>query len=104
MVRRMSVLALSGLCVLALAMPAFAGERDLWKHSAGAFLNTQGNDWVEKAPDGSTYYFKEQKRTEDFVLLYDRSRDCYVRLFNDRCLVKFGSGSYDEYYRGRWRQ
>jgi hypothetical protein len=101
-VRQLPVFALACVVVLGFTLTARAGDRDLWRHGKGAFVNSRGNEWVEKAPDGSTYYFKERTRTEAYILLFDSSRDCFVRLYNDHCLVKFGSGRYEEYYRGRW--
>src|SRR5262249_61022824 len=102
-VRQLPLFALACVVVLGFTMTAKAQDRGLWSHSRGVFVNTKGLDWVEKATDGGVYYFKERTRTEDYVLLYDASRDCFVRLYNDRCLVKFGSDRYEEYYRGRWR-
>jgi hypothetical protein len=72
-----------------------------WRHPDGHFENVNGTKWVEQSPDG-TFRFEEQKRGDDFVQLYDASRDCHVRLYGDRCMVKFGDGRYQEYYRGHW--
>jgi hypothetical protein len=41
--------------------------------------------------------------TAGYVELYDRSRDGTVRLYGDRCMVKFpGMPRFEEYYGGRW--
>jgi hypothetical protein len=101
--RQLPLFALACVVVLGSTLTARAGERELWRHSKGVFVNTGGGDWVEKAPDGGTYYFHEKFRASDYVLLYDDSRECYVRLYRDVCLVKFGKGSYEEYYRGHWK-
>src|SRR5262249_28259372 len=101
-VHQLPLFALACVVVLGFTLTAQAGDRDMWRHSKGAFMNSPGSEWVEKAPDGATYYFKERTRTEEYVLHHDASRDCFVRLNNDHCPVKFGSGRYEEYYRGRW--
>jgi hypothetical protein len=98
----MSLFVLACVVVFGVALTAEAVDGELWRHSQGVFVHTRGIDWVEKASDGGVYYFKERSRTEEYVLLYDGSRDCFVRLYNNRCLVKFGSSRYEEYYRGYW--
>jgi hypothetical protein len=99
---RHSILAMAA-CLLTLAWvsTASAAERNYWKHSDGHFENTTGNNWVEKIK-GNTNRFKEVERTERYIELYDAGRDCTVRLFNDRCMVKFGNKKFEEYYNGRW--
>jgi hypothetical protein len=89
------------LLVLICAATAMAAERNYWRHSRGHFTNTKGNHWEEKI-DNATYHFEEKDRTEAFVLLYDESRKCHVRLFNDHCDVRFGDGAYSKYYDGKW--
>jgi hypothetical protein len=79
------------------------GERLVWRHGQGHFENTRGNTWVEKSPDG-TFYFVERRRYEAFVELYDGSRDCTVRLYPHRCLVRFGPGPFEQYYTGYWER
>src|SRR5262245_11999998 len=101
-VRQLPLFALALVVLLGVTLTSRAGDREMWRHSEGAFIKTAGVSWVEKASNGETYYFKERARTEDYVLLYDSSRDCWVRLYNYRCMVKFGSGRYEDYYRGRW--
>jgi hypothetical protein len=88
--------------VLAFAAPSQAAERNYWHHKTGHFENTKENKWEEKAPDGNTYHFYEKDRNEKFVELHDKGRDCYVRLFNDHCMVKFGNEQFKRYYEGHW--
>jgi hypothetical protein len=78
-----------------------AAERNYWRHSRGHFTNTSGNKWEEKIDD-ATFHFEEKDRTDAFVLLFDRSRNCHIRLYNDHCDVKFGDGEYKKFYDGRW--
>ncbi len=91
--------------VAAVAVPALADnrERSVWRHDLGHFENTRGNTWVEKSPDG-TFRFTERRRLDSFVELYDYSRDCTVRLYPARCLVKFGTGPFECYYYGHWER
>jgi hypothetical protein len=88
--------------VLAFAAPSYAAERNYWHHKKGHFENTKENNWEEKAPDGNTYRFHERERTQHYVELHDKSRDCTVRLFDDHCSVKFGNEPFKRYYEGHW--
>jgi hypothetical protein len=86
------------------ATAASAAERNYWHHKNGHFENTEKNHWEEKAPDDNTYHFTEKERTQHYVELHDKSRDCWVRLYNDRCEVKFGEGNFEKFYDGEWRK
>jgi hypothetical protein len=100
---RLALLTLLALVLaLAWALPALAQEaRTYWRHSTGHFENTAGNRWIEKHNKDS-YTFVERDRTPKFIELYDRGRECTVRLFDDRCMVRFGNGKFERYYDGRW--
>jgi len=89
------------LLVLVLAAPSYAAERNYWHHKTGHFENTKENKWEEKSP-GGTYHFVEKERTEKYVEIHDRSRDCTVRLFDDHCLVRFKDEPFKRLYEGRW--
>jgi hypothetical protein len=100
---RQTVLALlAGLLVLAWGSSASAGERNYWRHSQGHFENTDGNKWVEKKMGEGTYHFVETSRNDNFVQIYDKSQECTVRLYGDKCMVKHGSGAFEKYYDGKW--
>jgi hypothetical protein len=105
MARVWSLWFLALVLVPVLALPALADNRArlVWRHGDGHFENIRGNTWVEKSPDG-TFHFVERARYERFVELYDGSRDCTVRLFGDRCMVRFGTGPFVRYYDGWWER
>jgi hypothetical protein len=86
---------------MAWALPASAAERQYWRHGEGHFENTRGNHWTERH-SGDIYRFVEMDRTPKYVELYDKSRDCTVRLFDGRCMVKFGDQRFERYYDGGW--
>jgi hypothetical protein len=90
-------------CVLVLvfAATAYAKERNYWHHKEGHFENTKENRWEEKSPTG-TYHFVEKERTEKYVELHDKSRDCTVRLFDDHCTVRFKDEPFKHLYDGHW--
>jgi hypothetical protein len=100
-VNRSVVSLLACLLVLAIAAPVHAGERNYWRHKEGHFENTMENKWEEKSPSG-THHFVERDRTEKYVELHDRSRDCTVRLFDDHCTVKFKDEPFRKLYDGHW--
>ena len=91
-------------CLLVVCVASVhAEERNYWRHSHGHFANTKGNRWEEKKDD-DTYHFVETDRTDHYVELYDKSRDCTVRLFSDRCMVKadFTNNKFEKFYEGHW--
>jgi len=90
------------LFALLFVSPLRAEKREYWRHSKGHFENTKGNKWIEKASDGMTYRFIEQTRKEKYVELFDKSRDCYVRLYADHCEVKSGDGDFVKLFDGKW--
>jgi hypothetical protein len=102
MSRRSLLLAVACVVTAVIATPALAASRDYWRHSRGHFENTSGNKWVEKK-EGDTFRFVETERTENYVELYDAGRDCTVRLFDNRCMVKFGKKPFEKYYNGSWK-
>ena len=103
-VQRSIALAAACLLVLVSALPSPAAERAYWRQENGHFENTDRNHWVEKAPNGATYHFVEVVRREWYVELYDRSRDCTVRLFDNRYEVKgpWTNYRFENYGDGRW--
>jgi hypothetical protein len=96
---------LTCLLVFACAMPVLAaGDRTFWQHSQGHFENNAGTNWIEVAPGNRRFDFVEKNRTEQYLDLYDQTRQCTVRLFDDRCMVKFGNGKFEKAYDGQWRR
>jgi CubicO group peptidase (beta-lactamase class C family) len=73
-----------------------------WRHKNGYFEYVEKNTWTEKAPDGKTFKFIETDRTDDYVDLYDMTRECTVRLTNTDCQVEFKGGKFEKYYDGKW--
>jgi cellobiose phosphorylase len=92
---------LAVLITLAWVAPASAAARNYWHHSNGHFENTTENKWVEKSPDG-TFYFFETNRTDTYVELHNNARNCTVRLFPNRCMVKINDGGWQKMYDGGW--
>src|SRR5947199_5640696 len=103
MIRKPLLIALAAVALVMVSFGAAHAEntRVSWRHSAGHFELVAGGKWVETSPDGK-FHFEEQKRGDDFDQLYDASRDCHVRLYGDRCMVRFGDGRSAEYYTGHW--
>ena len=92
-------------CVLVLtfATAVQARERQYWRYHGGHFENTSGNRWEERAGD-ATYHFTEIERTEKYVELFDKSRDEYVRLYDDRQEDRKGADRhFHELRKGEWR-
>jgi hypothetical protein len=79
------------------------GQHTFWGHTSGHFKNTEGKNW-EESVSGQSYRFVERERTSDYVELYDESRNCTVRLYDNRCEVKgaFTNHEFQEFYYGEW--
>jgi serine/threonine protein kinase/Tol biopolymer transport system component len=86
--------------------PTQAGKRNVWRYGQGIFKMTKEKKWLEKTPSNVQYHFVEQGRTEKYVELYDRSRDCTVRLHEDRFEVKapFTGGKFQKWHDGAFEE
>lgn len=85
------------------ASGAPAATYRLWIYPGGFVVERGGGAWTEHN-NGGNYGFKEVARTTDFIELYDQSRDCSVRLYADRLMVK-GMGKFPvftKFYDGAW--
>jgi hypothetical protein len=64
-----------------------AEDRDYWRYADGHFEKLKDDNWIEVTKDDRKFEFKERKRTDEVVELYDSSRKTGVRLFADRCEI-----------------
>jgi WD40 repeat protein len=78
-------------------------DRSFWVHSRGSFTKIGGKDWEEKI-DQITHQFLETERTEDYIELRHKTGDTRVRLYKDKCEVRYGNGPVRGVYQGRWDQ
>jgi CubicO group peptidase (beta-lactamase class C family) len=74
-----------------------------WRHDTGYFEYTDKDKWTETGPDGATFHFVETRHTDHYVELFDKGRECTVRLTNTECQVKFNDGNFETYYKGKWQ-
>jgi hypothetical protein len=82
-----------------------AEDRDYWRYADGYFEKVKEDNWVEETKDGKKFEFKERKRTDEVVELYDRSRKLGVNLYANRCeVVTVGplKSVSKSTYEGRW--
>jgi hypothetical protein len=64
------------------------------REAEGYFRNTLGKDWIEIGSRGDKsfkFYFKEVKRNQQYVEIYDSSRLITVRLYSNKSLIKHES-------------
>jgi hypothetical protein len=102
-VSRIAVPLLAIVALTAWTQPALAGERLVWSYEGGFFADKDKKNWIEENPTGK-YFFKEVDRNEDYIELYDKSRDCTVRLYKDAMYLK-GLGQFNDFvklYDGEW--
>jgi Peptidase of plants and bacteria len=92
---------------LAASASAQSVERTRWVYDGGFLQRTRV--WVEQTPQ-RRYAFVECTRNPEFVELYDGERGYFVRLFNDKMLIRGGnegaSARYPKFvklYDGEWQ-
>lgn len=77
-------------------------KRLVWSYNGGFFLDQGNGNWIEKNPTGK-YHFREADRNAEFIELYDGSRPCTVRLYEDAMYIKGGVYSdFTKLYDGEW--
>lgn len=89
--------------LLLVGQMAFADSRHLWTYDIGFFQDNGNGGWSETANGQVIFTFQEVLRTNDSVILYDRSRDMYVALMSDHFELKVGeNGTYQFFKSGGW--
>jgi hypothetical protein len=84
-------------------------DRTLWVYEGGWFERRNGAQWIEMNRDlfvegNAPIAFREQRRTKEFVILYDTSRGMFVRLSDTTMEWRQGStDSWNVLYSGRWK-
>jgi WD40 repeat protein len=78
--------------------------REKWTHSNGDFVHVKDNVWEEHVKEGNfTNGFKEVDRTNEYIILEDRSRNCRVKLFDKKCEIACPDlDSYRRLFSGNW--
>jgi hypothetical protein len=75
--------------------------REAWKYQNGAFTHTKGKLWEEN--NGNIFHFMEVERTDKMIVLYDKSRDISVQLYDDRSDIKWkDKKEFEPLYKGRF--
>jgi uncharacterized protein (TIGR03066 family) len=78
--------------------------REVWIYDKGVFRHTKGKLWEEKSGD-DTHHFMEVERTNDFIQLYNQSRDITIQLRADRSDVKWKDAKdFELLYKGEFKQ
>jgi hypothetical protein len=98
-------LASTSVAVLLLLCPSqsHAGDRIVWEYEGGYIENTQGQTWIERSPNAN-FAFRETDRNNDFVELFDNSRNLFVRLYNDKLFFRRATDPDWSFNKpGRWR-
>lgn len=89
-----------------LAAPAHAGvKRLVWEFNSGACFEDQGfKCWVERDAAGKAlFYFREVARNDDFIELFDRSRDVGIRLYRDVAYINTANtNGFARWKEGKW--
>jgi ankyrin repeat protein len=78
-------------------------QQTIWKHSTGSFRLQNDNVWIEYTMAKVAFSFvKHIDSNYDQTILYDKSRDCFIRLTRSECFVSFNRRPYQKYYDGGW--
>src|SRR5262245_20861003 len=88
--RVMAVALLAAVLVFGHVSAAGQTQRVVWKfNDTGSFHDEGGKRWVEKDAAGTRLFdFKEVVRNDDFIELYDKTRDVTIRLYKDVAYIK----------------
>jgi hypothetical protein len=80
-------------------------RRVVWQYQGGFFKDAGNGRWVESNA-GGTYYFREARRTGEFIDLYDASRGFTARLYGNAMYLQGGSDFpvFTKLYDGRWTE
>ena len=91
-----------------LFVPEADANENKWVHTHGSFERMGDGSWVERArtsADDVEFHFLETVRNGEFIEIYDESRDCYVRIYDNhldsRC-PREGKNEYVMCYHGSW--
>lgn len=81
--------------------------RYLWTHRNGFVRYCGDKSWIEsfRGPNTTlgTYQFKEVERTNEYVELFDPSRNFWVRLTDHSLLLKQSENlPFEQFYEGQW--
>ena len=80
-------------------------SREVWRYFAnrgGTFQRVRGREWAEYRNIGDPLYYREVRRTPDYVELYDEGRDLSVRIYPDKLYQNNGYEGWTPAYDGRW--
>ncbi|HEV8062620.1 MAG TPA: formylglycine-generating enzyme family protein, partial [Gemmataceae bacterium] len=88
-------------------IPSEGPSRDVWVYKAprheGWFEREHGRQWIESTSDGGEMHFEEVGRTPDYVELFDRRRQLWLRLSADHVASKQGENHpWSHLYTGHW--
>lgn len=77
-----------------------------YKSNTGRFALKDGFVWEEtqyaNGNVAATFKFKETQRDDNFIYMYDSSRNVSVAISKTKVFVKIASGPWTEYYTGSW--
>ncbi len=82
-------------------------KRNHWVHSAGSFRMVGGNKWNEYDANGNLKFsYVETQRNDQFVELYDASREGFARLLDGKAMGKhplLSGNQWVEVLQGSWK-
>jgi hypothetical protein len=89
-----------------------AESRKMWAYEGGWFAQDKGEMWYEMNEEihrkGKPLLFREVKRTNEYIELYDADRKIGVRLYEDRLEFRPDADGKDAewklLYKGRWKK
>ena len=77
-------------------------RRTRWVMKIGFFTETAGTNWVEWQNGKQNASFEKVGDDDEYVYLFDKSRDITVRLGKDRMAWRVGDGNYNLLHEGAW--
>jgi hypothetical protein len=79
-------------------------DRHVWRYeiTGGRFEYEGRGRWVQHRDLYTPLYFRETDRTRAYVEVYDRSRDCHARLYDDMLYQYYPDKGWLPAFAGRW--
>ena len=97
--RFISRLILTAVLLASVLIPSVAADGNKWVHQNGSFTKNEDGTWTEvvKGSPDVEHHFSESETTDEYIDLYDASRDCSVRLSPDKSYYKCPPAGHDEF-------
>lgn len=83
---------------------AYENQKNKKGSITGGFSYQGGKSWIEKNNIEGPFAFEEYKKTESYLILFDKNRNVYVKLTQNEMFASWGTDNkWEKYYTGQWK-